>query len=309
MKAVILVNRHGGSAGDGAHDRVAAALVAAGISGEVELVAGAALASRAAQAVADGARLVIAAGGDGTLSSVAGALVGTDATLGILPLGTLNHLARDLGIGFKLDQAAAVIAAGNRQRIDVAECNGRIFVNNSAIGLYPLMVADREGQQRLGRSKRAAMFVAGLRTLALYHHHRLTLTVNDGETRTIDTPLLFVGNNDYRLDLRGPGRRATIRDGRLSVIVMRRMGRAGFFAAMIRALFGRSRPGDMIHLDDVQRLRVASRRTRLTVSGDGETREVSPPLDYRIRPGALAVMVPPDPAPASSTANKRRPRR
>ena len=94
-----------------------------------------------------------------------------------------------------------MIAGGADRRVDVAEMNGRMFINNSAIGLYPLMVVDRDLQQkRLGRSKRLAMLVASLRTLARFNHQRLTLTVNDEKAR-IDTPLLFVGNNDYRIDI------------------------------------------------------------------------------------------------------------
>jgi diacylglycerol kinase family enzyme len=292
MKAIALVNRAGGRGGEDSRDRVAAALRKAGVAAEVEAVRPDRLAARARAAVEAGAELVIAAGGDGTVSAVAGALAGTRAALAILPLGTLNHLARDLGIAFDLDSAAAVVAAGHSRLIDVARLDDLLFVNNSAIGLYPLFVADREGQQRLGRSKRLAMFVAGLRTLLRFHHHRLTLTVNDGRSRTIETPLLFVGNNDYRLDLGAAGHRDSLSDARLDVIVMRRIGRAGFFIAMIRALAGRSLPGDMIKLDDVQRLTVASRRSCLTVSVDGETRRLAPPLAYRIVPAALRVVAP-----------------
>ena len=109
-----------------------------------------------------------------------------------------------------------MIAAGQQRIIDVARLGERVFVNNSAIGLYPLFVADREGQQSLGRSKRLSMFVAALRTLARFHHHRLTLTVNGGHSEAVETPLLFVGNNDYRLDLGGAGQRGSISDGRLA---------------------------------------------------------------------------------------------
>src|SRR5205085_3978141 len=125
----------------------------------------------------------------------------------ILPLGTLNHFARDLGIPTDLGKAAELIAAGSQRRVDVAEMNERIFINNSAIGLYPLMIIDRDLQRRrLGRSKRLAMIVASLRTLARFNHQRLTLTVNDEKAR-VDTPLLFVGNNDYRIDIAAPGKR------------------------------------------------------------------------------------------------------
>ena len=118
---------------------------------------------------------MIVGGGDGTISAAASALVGTETKLGILPLGTLNHFARDLEIPTDVDEAARLIAAGKDRRVDVAEMNEQIFINNSAIGLYPLMVRDRDLQQkRLGRSKRLAMVVASMRTLVRFKHHRLT---------------------------------------------------------------------------------------------------------------------------------------
>ena len=105
--------------------------------------------------------------------------------------------------------------------------------------------------------------------------------------------LLFVGNNEYRLDAPGAGQRASISDGQLCVIAMRPMGRMAFFAALVRALAGRSRTTDMVRLDDVQTLRVASRRSHLRVAIDGETCHLSPPLDYAIEAGALRVIAPP----------------
>ena len=108
----------------------------------------------------------------------------------------------------------------------------------------------------------------------------------------VDTPLLFVGNNDYQLALPGAGRRDTLDDGKLCVMVMRSKGRAGFVAATARALVGRTRANDMVRIDGVERLRVASRRSQLAVSLDGEVCHIKPPLDYRIRPGALKVVAP-----------------
>lgn len=290
---VILINRGGGSAGDDAADQVRSALAKVNITGEVELLDGAGVARRAAEAVAAKAPLVIAGGGDGTISAAAGAVAGSKTRLGLLPLGTLNHLARDLAVPFDLDAAAAIIAAGRDQAIDVAELNGRVFVNNSAVGLYPLMVLDRESQQkRLGRSKRLALLVASARTLARFKHEHLTLTVNDSETAVIETPLLFVGNNDYVLGLKDAGKRMALDDGRLCVLVLRKKGRLGLLAASLRALAGRQRDDDMVQLDKVERLRVGGRRSHLTVSLDGETVSMECPLDYRIRKGALTVLVP-----------------
>jgi diacylglycerol kinase family enzyme len=189
-------------------------------------------------------------------------------------------------------ESAAIIAVGNARWVDVAEMNGQIFINNSAIGLYPLMVVDRDLQRkRLGRSKRLAMVVATIRTLVRFGHQRLTLTINDEQERA-DTPLLFVGNNDYRIDLGAPGRRESLEAGQLSVLVMRKKTRRGFIGASIRALLNRARPDDMERIDGVERLRVSSRRSQLTVSLDGEVVSAAPPLDYKIRKRALRVIAP-----------------
>ena len=287
MEAATIVNRDKG-------DRAAieAALRAAGISGPVEFVDGGKIEDRARALVKKGAKLVVVGGGDGSVSAAASALAGPKAALGILPLGTLNHFGRDLGIPAELEKAAAIVAEGHCRMVDVAEVNGRIFVNNSAIGLYPLMVVDRETQQRrLGRSKRLAMLVASLRTLARFHDQRLTLSTGEGQS-SLDTPLLFVGNNDYRVEMPGAGQRDALDGGHLCVLVMRKKGVPGFLAATARALVGMARSDDMVRLDNVDRLRVDSRQATLAVSIDGETCRLAPPLDFRIRKGALRVIAP-----------------
>jgi YegS/Rv2252/BmrU family lipid kinase len=292
MKAITLVNKGGGSIADGAAARIGKALSAAGIDSNVVLVAGEDCAARAADHVKQGAELIIAAGGDGTMGAVAGELAGSKATMGILPLGTLNHFARDLGIPADLDDAAKLIAAGHKRQVDIAEVNGRAFVNNASIGLYPLMVVDRDAQrQRLGRSKRLAMLVASLRTMARFHARRLKLSIDGGEAR-VDTPLLFVGNNDYRLALPAAGQRESIDAGELCVLVMRSKSLPGFLAATGRALLGISRGDDMVRLDNVPELRVDSTRSHLTLAIDGETVALAPPLTFRIRPRALRVIGP-----------------
>ena len=294
MPVPVLLNKGGGAvaADAGIADKVEAALREAGVDAEIELVAGGDCEVRCKAIAERGDELLIVGGGDGTISAAAAALVGTKTKLGILPLGTLNHFSRDLGIPADLGEAAKLIASGSAKRVDVAEMNGRIFINNSAIGLYPLMVVDRDLQRRrLGRSKRLAMLVASVRTLARFNHQRLTLTVNDEKAR-IDTPLLFVGNNDYRLDIGAPGQRESLDDGQLCVLVMRKKTRRGLIAASIRALFDRARRDDMVRIDGVERLRVGSHRSQLAVSLDGEVVRSAPPLDYRIRKQALTVIAP-----------------
>lgn len=287
-----MVNEGGGRVAEGVVEGVAKALADVGIHTEIEAIDGESCAARAAKHVEGGAELIVAAGGDGTIGAIAGALAGSKVAMGLLPLGTLNHFARDLGIPFGLAEAAAVIAAGRMRQVDIAEVNGRVFVNNASIGLYPLMVVDRDAQrQRLERSKRLAMLVASLRTMTRFHARRLTLSIDGGEAR-IDTPLLFVGNNDYRLAMPGAGRRESLDGGELCVMVMRSKSLPGFLAATGRALLGISRQDDMVRLDDVRTLKVDSPRSHLTLAVDGETLALAPPLTFRIRPKALRVIAP-----------------
>jgi diacylglycerol kinase family enzyme len=290
VKTAVLINRGGGSVGE--RKLIEQALAAAGLDCDIQWLEGSGLPKAAKAAASAGAELVVAGGGDGTISCVAGALAGTKTKLGVLPLGTLNHFARDLGIPAKLEDAAKLLATGKARAVDVADVNGRVFVNNSAIGLYPLMVLDREAQQaHLGRSKRWAMAIAAARTLFRFSHRRLTLTVND-RTAVVDTPLLFVGNNAYKMDLPGAGTREALDRGELFVVVLRWKLRFGFCLASVRALFGRSRADDVVRIDGVETLKVGSSRHHLAVSLDGESVHLKPPLVFRIRPTALNVIAP-----------------
>jgi YegS/Rv2252/BmrU family lipid kinase len=291
----VLLNRGGGAVAEAekATAAVREALSGAGVECDVELIDGARMAEQARASAERGDPLLIVGGGDGSVSAAAGALAGSETRLGILALGTLNHFARDLGIPTELEEAAAVIAAGAERRVDVAEVNGRPFINNAAIGLYPLMVLDRETQQsRLGRSKRLAVVVASLRTMWNFHAWRLRLVADGGEER-VDTPLLFVGNNEYQLALPAAGRRDSLDDGKLSVLVMRSKSLPGFLAATARALIGRQRDDDMEDLGGVTELKVDSARRQLMLGIDGETAMLETPLTFRIRPGALRVIAPP----------------
>jgi YegS/Rv2252/BmrU family lipid kinase len=290
MKTAIFINPGAGSVRDRA--AIEQALGKAGLSGEIHWLKKRKLVKQAKEAVSAGAQLVIAGGGDGTLSCIAGVLAGSKTVLGILPLGTLNHLARDLKIPLDLEKAAKLISAGRTASVDVAEVNGRVFVNNSAIGLYPLLVTQRKAQdKKLRRRKKLATAVAAAQTLLRFSRRRLTLTVNDHKA-AVDTPLLFVGNNRYRLEMPGAGTRDRLDSGELCVVVLRSKSRAGFFAAAVRALLGRERNSDLLELNDVHELRVDSSSAKLRISLDGETALMDTPLNYSIRPKALQVVVP-----------------
>jgi diacylglycerol kinase family enzyme len=240
--------------------------------------------------------ILVVAGGDGTIGTAAAALADSGRALGIIPLGTLNHFARDAGIPADLEQAVDVIAAGHRRRVDLAEVNGRIFVNNSAVGLYPEMVRFREETQaRTGRSKRLAMLSASLRALRGFRRRRLWIRA-EGLEAPVRTPLLFVGNNRYQVNLLALGRREAIDRGELCLYAVRARGRLHLFWAGLRGIFGKLDQQRDFITAYVREAEISANRAALTLSLDGETLTLPTPLAYRIRPGALTLIAPP-PAP------------
>ncbi len=183
-RITVLLNAGSGTGhGAGLADTVRGLLGGGDAEVEVrEIAPGASVDGAIAAAKAERPDVLVAAGGDGTLTAVAAALVDTEIVLGVLPLGTLNHFAKDLGIPLELEGAAGTIVAGRTTRIDVGEVNGRVFVNNSSIGLYPEIVADRERQQRrLGRGKWPALAWASWAALRRYPFLDVTLRIDGTE--------------------------------------------------------------------------------------------------------------------------------
>lgn len=300
MRVRVLLNAEGGTVrreGTGPEgERITAVLANLGV--EVAIVAsrGADLRHHAEQAL-DDARTgsldaVVVAGGDGSVRTVAGALAGTETPLGVLPLGTLNHFAKDLGIPTDLEGAAAVIAAGHTRCVDLAEVNGHVFVNNSSIGVYPYMVLDRERRRaEFGRSKRVAMSLAFLRALRRLPVRRLTVGA-EGWATPCRTPCIFIGNNEYRMDLFSLGSRVRLDGGKLWLYIVRPCSAAGLVGLAFRGAVGRldqARDFDMLSAEEAE---IRSRASRLPVALDGEIETLRPPLKYRILPGALRVLAP-----------------
>jgi diacylglycerol kinase family enzyme len=295
LKVRVIVNRGGGTSTGDAEEaaRIKAAFDSLGVDADVRPTEAQDIAEAFREAAAaPGLDAVVAGGGDGTLSCAAGQLAGTGRPLGILPLGTLNHLARDAGIPVALEEAVAVIAAGRTRTIDVAEVNGRVFVNNSSVGLYPDMVRIREAQQeRSGRGKRLAMLWAGLASLRAFRRHRLWISA-PGLEAPIRTPLLFVGNNRYQVSLFALGQRKRLDEGALCLYAIRAGSRAHLFWAGVRGIFGRLDQQRDFITAYVAEAEIASDRPMLTLSADGETVLMETPLRYRIRPKALTLIVP-----------------
>ena len=292
--AIVIVNAGSGGGNDRALvDRLATLLDGAGIDAAIELARGGAEIDAAVKrAVAKRPRLIVAGGGDGTVSTVAAALVDTGLVFGVLPLGTLNHFAKDVGFPLDLAEAVYVLSVGRAAAVDVGEVNGRIFVNDSSLGLYPDIVHDRERQQRrLGRGKWTAFAWAAIAALRRYPFLVLALVV-DGKEVQRRTPFVFIGNNEYRMDGFAIGERSGMEDGRLSLYVAQRPGRWRLLQFALRAVTGRLRQArdfDAILASDIV---IQSKKKRLRVATDGEVSVMTPPLHYRVRPASLVVMQP-----------------
>ncbi|HKG81897.1 MAG TPA: diacylglycerol kinase family protein [Beijerinckiaceae bacterium] len=308
LRVLALVNPASGTA-DRQHREelqreLVAAFAASGVTAEIAFLSGNELGDAAVRA-AESARAgtvdaVVVGGGDGSVHTVAGVLAGTGIPLGVLPLGTLNHFAKDLGIPPTLAGAVAVIAAANARPLDVAEVNGRVFVNNSSIGLYPFMVVDRERRRRhRGLTKWVATFFAALRSLAYFPLHRLAICAA-GWTEPCRTPVVFVGNNEYALAPPSFGRRETIDRGELWLCVARPQSRVALMWLALKSALGFRPRGDDLRMFKVGSAEIVSRRKRLLVALDGEVEILKSPLRYSTRPGALRVFVPAaQPAPAA----------
>jgi diacylglycerol kinase family enzyme len=308
----VFVNRAGGAAavaGDELADRIAAAFAEAGATAEVHLLAPDKIAGAVGKAARTAGRLVVG-GGDGTMGCVAQALADhRDVELAILPLGTLNHFARDLGIPMALEEAAALAASGTALPVDVATVNDHRFVNNASIGLYPFMVRRRDDARERGLPKWLATLPAAWAALSRLPHHRLRIDMGEAgrngsgiaqhrrrpggreRVRPLITSLLFVGNNRYALEAGSVGTRESLTDGLLSIFAVAHRTRIGLLWFATRALFGRAdRQADFVAIGEPPELTVHSSGRSIEIALDGEVRRLRSPLKFAVLPGALNIV-------------------
>ena len=237
--------------------------------------------------------VLVAAGGDGTISAVASVAVKAGKVLGVVPLGTLNHFSKDLGIPQDVAGAVDVIAGGNVRQVDIAEVNGRYFINNSSIGLYPRLVRTRERRQSLGHGKWWAALWALTRIVRRNPFQNVKLELDGNQLRR-KTPFLFIGNNIYEMDLYNIGARPRLDQGKLCIYLLRRSARTGLLLLILRTLFGGLRHDKNFEEFRTTKLTVETQKSSMLVAVDGEVAAMETPLEYKIHPGELKVIVPRD---------------
>ena len=245
-------------------------------------------------AVREGVRRILVSGGDGTIASAADALAGSECELAVLPGGTLNHFARDIGLPRDdLDACLEIAATGKARPTDVGTINGRIFLNTSSLGLYVAFVRVREKLEpfmgyRIASVLSAVRIWAGLRGF--------DVAVTDGETvRRFHTPLLYVGVGERELDRRELGARVPNGPRALHAFVLRETARARLLGRAIAVLANGTRSllrWGSLEVQLLQGFSVHLDRALATVALDGELVDIEPPLEYRFVPDAIRVVAP-----------------
>ncbi len=291
--AVILNPGSGGGSDDDARRRQIAELFAA--HGREATIFAASDANpighQARAAVEAGCRVAVAAGGDGTVNAVASAVLEPGIPLGVLPVGTLNHFAKDLGLPLDLPEAVRVAATGTVRRVDVGEVNGRLFLNNSSIGAYPRIVELRNRYGGKGAAKWVAALWASLTVLR--RRPFLGVRIRAGEETVVrSTPFVFVGNNEYRMVGLQAASRESLTGGQLALYVMHASRRRGLLGLAWRVVWRGVEQVEELELFRVGEAVVETRRRRVRVSLDGEVVVLQTPLEYRSRPAALQVLAP-----------------
>lgn len=247
--------------------------------------------------VESGSDVLVAAGGDGTINAIASSAVEADKVLGVIPAGTLNHFARDLEISLEPRVAAEQLRDGHEIQIDVGSVNGRIFINNSVLGLYPVYRTARKGIESTGlggtRLGRFISVVGGiLKVFWRLPHITLRLTTDQGTVKQIKTPFVLVANNEHDLEDWRVGHRTSIDRGFLWVYVMRKTSRWAVLKFLASFLLKRFSRHDAFDIYQVKEFKIESKREKISVGVDGEVIRMRTPLEYCSRPKALRVIAP-----------------
>jgi diacylglycerol kinase family enzyme len=251
-------------------------------------------ADEAARAVSEGFRIIVAAGGDGSVAGVAHALAGTETALAVLPMGTFNYFARGLKMPETPEAAAQAILDGQPHDINVGTLNGRVFLNNVSIGIYPAILEEREAAYaRFGRYRFLA-HLASLRTILRFQApHRMDIYQDETRHR-IRTPMLFIARSAYQLDQFGLEGGDAISDDRFVVFLAHQQTRLGFLRLAWRLIRKKVDHGRDVIVSTPRRLAVAVRgRRQMSVALDGEKLRMKLPLRIQLNDHVLRVILPP----------------
>jgi diacylglycerol kinase family enzyme len=238
---------------------------------------------------------VIAAGGDGTINSVAAAVLPCGLPFGIVPQGTFNYSSREHGIPLDTPAAAQALLNAQLRPVQVGLVNDRIFLVNASLGLYPQLLQDREEYKRqFGRTRAVAMF-AGLRTL-MQEHRQLSLEIeHDSERELVRTPTLFVGNNPLQLEQIGLPEAEDVQNRKLAAVIVRTQRPRSLLWLALRGALGQLADASNVRDFSFRQMTVnpwLGRRRPIKVAVDGEVIVMQAPLTFKVAPQPLWLMTP-----------------
>ena len=242
------------------------------------------------EGIAAGVPIIACGGGDGTFSAVAPRFAGKETVLGVLPLGTGNAFARDLGIEADVDKATAIIAGGRTARVDAGTISGDYFVNVATAGLTTRIARNltNENKKRFGRFVYALALWNGMRDVLPF---RMKLTTDNGTTE-FETLQTVIGVGRYHAGPLPLSEDSSITDGRLTVYALRAARKSAFLKMALRLPFGTQGDLDEVHSESC-RSGTLETFPPVSVTVDGEV-SARTPVDFAIAPGALRVLVPDD---------------
>ncbi|MCM2316770.1 MAG: diacylglycerol kinase [Thermoanaerobaculia bacterium] len=249
--------------------------------------------------------VVVAAGGDGTLNTVAQATLGTGCQFGVIPQGTFNYFGRTHGISSDAAEATRALLSARVLPVQVGQVNDRLFLVNASIGMYPQVLDDREEQKRLhGRSRLVAAWAALLTIYRGFRPTRIKLE-HEGRTHELRALTLFVSNNRLQLEQVGLDGSEVVVDGKLVAIVLRPVSMLRLLWLVARGAAGNLGGGRGVQHFPFSSVTVtpSGRRVRrLRVSTDGETAWMDTPIEFRVAPEPLLLLNPVDAVPETATS-------
>lgn len=298
--ARILINRDSGGASDpdGILAHALGAFRAAGWDVEGEAVPGAEIGAALGRAVDASPNRLVVGGGDGTIRAAAESAMACGAALGIITLGTMNLLAKDLRLPLDPMEAASALVDAEERLLDVGVVNDVIFLHSSLIGVFPTIAVERERARREGGVLGYAGAALGAMRL-VWRAQSVGVDLRiDGRSQRLRTFAVVISNNKMRGDPAEPYRRVRLDAGTLGLYLSRHTGRAGLFRLLMSIGMGRWKFDSDIDEHEAVEVSVNARRA-LHVSNDGEIQRMAPPLRYTLRPRALRALVPRTPGPGA----------
>lgn len=250
------------------------------------------LSERIKKALESDADTIIAAGGDGTVTALATAIIETDKNLAILPLGTANLLARDLEVPLDLEECIDALATMEPLAIDVSEVNGTIFLHKAVIGVIPELAAGREYIRGQGVGAKIGYMRYFFRRIARARRLALEISTGDGQTRIERVQAIAVASNPYDEGLGRFFHRDKLDTGLLTIYVLRHLNTGDMFKLATGMLAGRWRDYDALDISTAKSVTIRAKKPRLQLMIDGEVTSMEVPLKFKIYPRALTVLAP-----------------